>query len=150
MSAENEFINLRKDTFVRLATKEENFLEHWDILDSELGRVDVKAPKRKSRGGDVDYHIWWELKTVTQRNIWKSMPGWGVPNGVDRLIAIRHTDAYYLVKPEDIIEDLRLKCRDYSSKPFGLYARPGRGDLLTSLPIDYVKQHARHKIDVHD
>jgi hypothetical protein len=150
MSAENEFANLRKNTLVRLATKEENIFEHWDLMDSELGRVDVKAAKRKDRGGDIDYHIWWELKTVTQKNIWKSMPGWGVPNGVDRLIAIRHTDAYYLIKPEDIIEDLRLKCRDYSSKPFGLYARPGRGDLLTSLPLDYVKQHARHKIDVHD
>lgn len=149
VSAEKEFANLRKDTFVRFANREENILEHWDLMDSELGRIDVKAPKRKDRGGDLDYHIWWELKTVIQKNAWVSAPGWGVPNGIDRLIAIRHTDAYYLIKPEDIIEDLRLRCRDYSKKPFGLYSRAGRGDLLTTLPIDYVKEHARHRIDVH-
>ncbi len=42
--AEREFIELRSDTFVRSATKEENIHEHWDILDRELGRVDVKTP----------------------------------------------------------------------------------------------------------
>ena len=36
MSAENEFANLRKDTFVRFANREENILEHWDLMDSEL------------------------------------------------------------------------------------------------------------------
>jgi hypothetical protein len=149
-SAENEFINLRKDTFVRLANKEENIFEHWDLMDSELGRIDVKAPKRKHRGGDIDFHIWWELKTVKRPPKWESSPGWGIPNGIDRLIAIRSEDAYYLIKPEDIIEDLRQRCRDYSRKPFGLHARPDRGDLMTTLPLDYVKQHARHRIDVHD
>jgi hypothetical protein len=149
-SAENEFANLRKDTFVRLATKEENIFEHWDLMDSELGRIDVKAPKRKHRGGDIDFHIWWELKTVKRPPKWQSVPGWGVPNGIDRLIAIRHTDAYYLINPEDIIEDLRQRCRDYSRKPFGLHARPDRGDLMTTLPIEYVQEHARHKLDVHD
>jgi hypothetical protein len=149
-SAENEFANLRKDTFVRLATKEENIFEHWDLMDSELGRINVKAPKRKHRGGDIDFHIWWELKTVKRPPKWQSVPGWGVPNGIDRLIAIRHTDAYYLINPEDIIEDLRQRCRDYSRKPFGLHARPGRGDLMTTLPIEYVQEHARHKLDVHD
>ena len=148
--AEKEFISLRKDTFVRLANREENILEHWDVLDSELGRVDVKAAKRKDRASDVDYHVWWELKTVIQKNAWVSAPGWGVPNGIDRLIAVRLPDAFYLIKPEDIIEDLRQRCRDYSKNYFGLYSRPGRGDLMTSLPHDYVKEHARHKIDVHD
>ena len=147
--AEKEFINLRKDTFVRLANREENILEHWDVLDSELGRVDVKAAKKKDRGGELDYHIWWELKTVIQKNAWVSAPGWGIPNNVDRLIAIRARDAYYLINPEDIIEDLRQRCRDYSKDYFGLYSRPGRGDLMTSLPLDYVKEHARHRIDVH-
>ena len=149
-AAEKEFINLRRDTFVRLANREENILEHWDLMDSEFGRVDVKAAKRKHRGGDIDYHIWWELKTVIQKNAWVSAKGWGVPNGIDRLIAVRAEDAYYLIKPEDIIEDLRHKCRDYSSKPFGLYSRPGRGDLLTTLPIEYVIAHRRYKVDVHD
>lgn len=149
-AAEKEFISLRGDNFIRLATREENILQHWDLLDAEFGRVDVKAAKRSNRDGEVDYHIWWELKTVIQKNAWVSAPGWGVPNGIDRLVAVRAEDAYYLIKPEDIIEDLRLKCRDYSKKPFGLYGRPGRGDLLTTLPLDYVKEYARHRVDVHN
>ena len=53
--AEQEFIYLRGDKFVRAADRNENINEHWDILDSEFGRVDVKAAKRKYRNGPVDY-----------------------------------------------------------------------------------------------
>lgn len=148
-SAEEEFANLRRSTFVRYANREENILEHWDLLDSEFGHVDVKAPKRKNRGGDLDYHIWWELKTVKRPPDWKSVSGWGIPNHIDRLIAVRGPDAYHLVAPEDIVEDLRLRCRDYSRKPFGLHARKDRGDLMTTLPLWYVQEHARFRVDVH-
>jgi hypothetical protein len=147
--AETEFVLLRDDKFVRFATREEDIMEHWDVLDSELGKVDVKAPKRKYRGGDTDHHIWWELRTVKRPPNGETSKGWGVPNGIDRLIAIRHIDAYYLLKPEDIIDDLRLRCKDYHREDFGLHTRPGRGDLMTTLPFEYVRDNARYRLNVH-
>ena len=146
--AEREFIELRSDTFVRSATKEENIHEHWDILDRELGRVDVKAAKRLHRSGPITYTIWWELRTVNRPPDWKPQKGWGVPNGIDRLIAVRVSDAYLLVKPEDIIDDLRKRCTQQYRGEFGLHTRPDRGDLMTILPLWYVKQNARLKIEL--
>ena len=48
-SAEQEFAALRGDNYVRKSTKDEDIHEHWDVLDKEFGRVDVKAAKRFSR-----------------------------------------------------------------------------------------------------
>ena len=62
--SEKEFISLRGSSFIRKATKAEDINEHWDVLDKEFGRVDVKAAKRKYRNGPIDYTIWWELRTV--------------------------------------------------------------------------------------
>ena len=63
--AEQEFANLRQDNFIRRATRTEDMNEHWDVLDKEFGKVDIKAGKRKYRGGPVDYSIhWWEFKNV--------------------------------------------------------------------------------------
>jgi len=50
VGAEIEFMELRGDLIIRRATTEENMNEHWDVLDAEFGRVDVKAAKRESRG----------------------------------------------------------------------------------------------------
>ena len=144
--AEREFVELRRDTFVRNATRDENIHEHWDILDRELGRVDVKAAKSLHRGGPVTYTIWWELRTVKRPPDWLPQKGWGVPNGIDRLIAVRAEGAYLLVKPEDIIDDLRRRCTKQYRGDFGLHIRPGRGDLTTILPLWYVKENARLEI----
>ena len=57
--AEQEFIALRGSHVVREANWNENVNEHWDVLDKEFGRVDVKAAKRKYRNGPVDNTIWW-------------------------------------------------------------------------------------------
>jgi hypothetical protein len=146
--AEREFISLRGSNFVRKSTKEEDMNEHWDILDAELGRVDVKAAKRLYRSGPVDYTIWWELKTVKRPPNWQPQKGWGVPNGIDRLIAVRGADKYYLIKPENIIDDLRKRCTEYFRGEFGLHTRPGRGDLMTVLPLWYVIDNAELQIDV--
>jgi hypothetical protein len=146
--AEQEFIYLRGDKFVRAADRNENINEHWDILDSEFGRVDVKAAKRKYRNGPVDYTLWWELKTVKRPPNNESTKGWGVPNGVDRYIAVKTEDYFYLVKPEKVIDEINDKCKEYYRGEFGLHTRPNRGDLMTILPLSFVEKHADHKLKI--
>jgi hypothetical protein len=141
VGAEIMFAELRGDLILRRATTDENMNEHWDLLDAEFGKVDVKAPKRLYRGGPVDYTMWWELRTVN-----RPMPqaGWGIPNGVDRLIALSSPAGFHLVDPADIIHDLRVRCREYYRGEFGLYSRPNRGDLMTILPQWYVEKHQKY------
>ena len=140
--AEKIFIERRGDNFIRRASKEEDINEHWDVLDSELGRIDIKAAKRKYRHGSIDDTVWWELRTVKRPPKGESKEGWGVPNGVDRLIAVKIEDNFYLIKPEKIIEDLRERCKEYYRGEFGLHSRPGRGDLMTILPHEYVIENS--------
>jgi len=146
--AEQEFIRLRGDNFIRKATFDEDVNEHWDVLDKEFGKVDVKSGKRRSHKGPVDYTIWWELRTVKRPPDNKPKEGWGVPNGIERLIAVRSEDSFYLIDPEDIIEDLRARCSYKNKGDFCLYSRPGREDLITILPLDYVKEYAKHVVKV--
>ena len=146
--AEKEFIKLRGNNFVRHATRDEDIFEHWDVLDKEFGKVDVKAAKRFERRGPVDYTIWWELRTVERPPDWKPTKGWGVPNGIDRFVAVRAKEAFYLLDPSDIIDDLRKRCTDYFKGEFGLLTRPGRGDLVTILPLNYVIENSRHTVEV--
>ena len=112
--SEKDFINLRGSSFIRKSTKDEDINEHWDILDKEFGRVDVKAAKRKYRNGPIDYTIWWELRTVKRPPHWKASLGWGVPNGIDRLIPIGRAlefseiwDGYDLIRNLSRIIDLK-------------------------------------------
>jgi hypothetical protein len=141
--SEDEFISRRGNSFIRKATRSEDIEEHWDVLDKELGRVDVTAAKRKYRGGPINNTIWWELRTVKRPPNNISKPGWGVPNNVDRLIAVRASNTFYLVNPSDIIEDLRKKCKSFYRGEFGLHERPNRGDLTTILPLDYIIKNSR-------
>ena len=148
-SAEQEFIALRGNNYIRKSSKEEDINEHWDLLDSEFGRVDVKAAKRFSRSGEVTYTIWWELKTVKRPPNWQSTKGWGVPNGINRFIAVRGEKAFYLIDPDDIYLDLRKMCTEYYKGDFGLYNRQDRGDLMTILPLSYVKKNSKHIVAVY-
>jgi hypothetical protein len=136
--AELEFISLRGDNIVRRATKQEDIYQHWDLLDLELGKVDVKAAKRKYRGGPIDYTIWWELKTVKRPPSYISSKGWGVPNDIDRLIAVRSSFGFHLINPSSIIDDINVRCTQYYRGDYGLHARPDRGDLMTILPLEYI------------
>jgi|TARA_R110000782_G_scaffold259176_1_gene349415 hypothetical protein len=146
--AEQEFIALRGDNVVREANWNENVNEHWDVLDKEFGRVDVKAAKRKYRNGPVDNTIWWELKTVKRPPNNESAKGWGVPNGIDRYIAIKTDEYFFLVKPERVIDKINEKCKDYYRGEFGLHTRPTRGDLMTILPLSFLQEHAEHKLKI--
>ena len=148
--SEKEFINLRGSSFIRKATKDEDINEHWDVLDKEFGRVDVKAAKRKYRNGPIDYTIWWELRTVKRPPHWESNLGWGVPNGIDRLIAVRSHKGFYLVSPDDIVNDMRtiILSKKYGRDNFCLHERKDRGDLMTILPLDYIQRNSRHYVEV--
>ena len=146
--AEQEFIALRGDNVVREANWNENVNEHWDVLDKEFGRVDVKAAKRKYRNGPVDNTIWWELKTVKRPPNNESAKGWGVPNGIDRYIAIKTDEYFFLVKPERVIDKINEKCKDYYRGEFGLHTRPTRGDLMTILPLSFLQEHAERKLKI--
>jgi len=146
--AEQEFIALRGDNVVREANWNENVNEHWDVLDKEFGRVDVKAAKRKYRNGPVDNTIWWELKTVKRPPNNESAKGWGVPNDIDRYIAIKTDEYFFLVKPERVIDKINEKCKDYYRGEFGLHTRPTRGDLMTILPLSFLQEHAEHKLKI--
>jgi len=146
--AENLFASIRKDNIIRKSTLQEDRTEHWDFLDKELGRVDVKAAKRLHRHGPVDHTIWWELRTVKKPPDMKPKRGWGVPNGIERLIAVQSESAFHLIRPESIIEDLRKRCTKYFRGEFGLHTRPDREDLITILPMWYVEEHAEKEIPI--
>jgi len=146
--SERLFIQIRGNNFKRRATKEEDINEHWDVLDKELGRIDVKSAKRKSRWGDIDNTIWWELRTVKRPPLYKSCKGWGIPNGIDRLIAIRFADSFIMINPEHIIEDLRKRCTKKGKGEFLLYSRPDRGDLMTILPLSYARLNSVMEIKI--
>ena len=148
--AEQEFIALRGSHVVREANWNENVNEHWDVLDKEFGRVDVKAAKRKYRNGPVDNTIWWELKTVKRPPNNESAKGWGVPNGIDRLVAVRSNKGFYLVSPDDIVDDMRsiILSKKYGRDNFCLHERKDRGDLMTILPLDYIQKNSRHYVEV--
>lgn len=141
MSAEEEFIALRGDNFVRKADRKEDWYEHWDVLDKELGHIDVKAAKRKYRNGPIDYSIhWWEFKNVSGRQ------GWGVPNKVDRFIALRLEDRFILVDPRKVNDVLLSKCTQHFRGPYGLNTRPNRKDLAAMVPVEFFLDYVEHEV----
>lgn len=143
VNTEQEFIDLLGDTFVRKATRSEDMTEHWDVLDDTFGKVDVKAPKRKYRGGPIDYSIhWWEFKNVLGRR------GWGEPNGTDRLIAFRLEDCFALVDPSTVNDLLLEKCTEHYRGLWGLNTRKGRQDLAAMIPSSFLKENATHVLPV--
>ena len=140
-AAEQEFIEIRKDTFVRRSTRTEDIHQHWDVLDKVLGKVDVKGAKRKYRSGPVDYDIhWWEFLNVQGR------PGWGSPNDVDRYIAFRIKDSFILVDPKKVNPILELKCTKHYRGLWGLNTRPTRKDLAAMIPTNFLIEHSEHRI----
>ena len=143
-NAEKEFVHARGAFIVRKATKEEDMNEHWDYLDELFGKVDVKAAKRMHIGGPIDYTIWWELLTVKRPPDNKPKKGWGVPNGIDRLIAIRSYNSFILVNPAIIYPKLKKLCKGYGRGEFLLHKRPGRGDLMTVLPLSFLENNSTH------
>lgn len=140
--AEDLFIELRGDKFLRKANTAENIHEHWDVLDAEFGRVDVKAPKRKNRAGPLDYTIWWELKNVRGR------VGWGSPNGIERYIALQCETAFHLINPDHIIDEINQRCTGEGKGEWMLYSRPGRQDLMTILPLTFIKDNTSHTVEL--
>lgn len=142
-AAEQEFIKLRGENFIRKASRMEDIHEHWDVLDKEYGRVDVKGAKRKYRNGPIDYSIhWWEFKNVAGR------AGWGEPNDTERLIAFRTENAYVLVDPSKVNALLEAKCVDHFRGPWGLNTRKGRQDLAAMVPTEFFVDNSEHILEI--
>lgn len=146
------FCQARAGKVLRRATRDEDMNEHWDVLDAEFGRVDVKSAKRFKRGEGIDFTAWWEIKTVKRPPFYKSQNGWGMGNGIRRFIALRLEEGFYLMSPEEVAEDLRLM-NQRAALPKGrgefcLHTREGRDDLTTILPETYVRKNARHFVRV--
>lgn len=146
--AEDRFVQLRRSHIIRVANDEENIHEHWDVLDDTFGRIDVKSAKRMHRGGEIDYTVWWELRTVARPPDNKPKAGWGIGNCIRRYIAVRLREGYYLLSPEEVTADLRWMKENGQLNAgrgeFLLHQRPDRGDLMTILPEAYVREAARH------
>ena len=141
--AEQEFVKLRGDNFVRKATRTEDIHEHWDILDKELGKVDIKGAKRKFRNGPIDYSIhWWEFKNVAGN------AGWGEPNGTERLIGFRTEDSFIFVDPSKVNLLLQQRCTEHYRGAWGLNTRPGRKDLAAMIPVEFLIEHSEYLVGV--
>ena len=144
--AENLFCKIRGSNILRRATPDEDINEHWDVLDSEFGRVDVKSAKRKYRNGPIDNTIWWEIRTVKRPPNYISKNGWGIPNSVYRLVAIQHTDSFILVNPRAMFDEIKKKCRGRGRGEYLLHSRPNRGDVITILPISFINKYKVHEV----
>lgn len=136
-----KWVSLLGADYIRHATFHEDVNEHWDVLDQKYGRVDVKAPKRLYRNGPITYTIWWELRTV-RRPDGKNYPGWGIDNGIDRLIAMELEDRFLLLSPTTLTPILRYLCTEHGRGDFLCHSRPDRGDCITILPLWFCKEHA--------
>ena len=148
--AEVLFSKIRGTKITAKASPEQNRDEHWDIYDSDFGRIDVKSPKRFKRNGELNFTAWWELKTVKRPPENIPARGWGVGNGIRRYVAVSLVEGFYLLSPEEVHWDLVLMHKR-AALPRGkaelhLYSRVGRGDLLTILPHDYVRKNARYYV----
>lgn len=145
--AELRFMRARGASVIRQATREENMSEHWDLIDREIGRVDVKAQKYFSRGGSKIAY-WWELLNVN------GQAGWGTDNGVSRKIAFEckqpaesHLESVFMIlDPGEIYRLAKAEIISGGSKIgkgyFELYQRSGRKDLITNLPPDFVADNS--------
>lgn len=148
--AEAPFAKIRGAKILATASPEQNRDEHWDVYDSDFGRVDVKSPKRFKRNGELNFTAWWELKTVNRPPTNAPAPGWGIGNGIRRYVAVSLVEGFYLLSPEEVHSDLVLMHKraplPRGKGEFLLYSRPGRGDLLTILSHDYVRKNARYYV----
>ena len=144
--AENLFCKLRGTNIIRKAAPEEDMNEHWDVLDQEFGRVDIKSAKRKYRNGPIDNTIWWEIRTVKRPPNFVSKNGWGIPNSIQRLIAIQHTHSFILVNPTDMFDEIKERCRGMGRGEYLLHRRPNRGDVITILPISFIEKYKLHEV----
>lgn len=115
------------------ATKEEDINDHWDVMDSMGYRYDVKAMKkyRRSDNEETDRIHWVELRNVNGKMGWLY--------GKAYYIAFETRSWWIVVKREDLVKFIEgaiwgQEAKIERPKPYELYQRPDRQDLMTVIP----------------
>ena len=115
------------------ATKEEDMNDHWDVMDSMGYRYDVKAMKkyRREDGAATDRLHWVELRNVNGKLGWLY--------GKAYYIAFETRAWWIVVKREDLVKFIEgaiwgNEAKIERPKPYELYQRPERQDLMTVIP----------------
>ncbi len=152
--AEDLFVSIPNVELVRKATLNEDMLEHWDVLvnikDFGTHKIDVKSKKRKYRHPQdtttKNEAIWWELQTV-RRPDGKNYTGWGVPNGIDRKIALQGNHSFVIVDPSVVYPEIMKNLQNsYGREYWQKCTRGTHNDLITSVPPKWIMQFVEHKL----
>lgn len=115
---------------IETATHNEDVYKHWDVKVNGL-RYDVKAAKRIQRTDpDVQYdYTWVELRNV------KGLGGWLV--GEADYIVFELEKEFILVDRMDLFQLVTANIKPVvGAGPYERYQREDRGDLLTLVPIN--------------
>jgi hypothetical protein len=129
---------------VSASSKNENIDEHWDYLiekGSDTFKAEVKSRKRVSRNDDglQSDLTWIEIHGVRPKDT-----GWLF--GKADLIAFEKEKSFVLVKRLDLLAlvnkkvNLVAKARTPKDALYKIYARAGRKDKLTLLPISDIEE----------
>jgi len=115
------------------AAKDEDINDHWDVMDSMGYRYDVKAMKKYRREDDsaTDRLHWVELRNVNGKLGWLY--------GKAYYIAFETRSWWIVVKREDLVKFIEgaiwgQEAKIERPKPYELYQRPERQDLMTVIP----------------
>lgn len=117
----------------KFPTDEEDINEHWDVMDSMGYRYDVKAMKkyRREDAKATDRLHWVELRNVNGKLGWLY--------GKAYYIAFETRSWWIVVKREDLVKFVEGAiwgngAKIERPKPYELYQRPERQDLMTVIP----------------
>ena len=123
---EDAFASLFSKT--KEANKDENIMEHWDVMVS--AKIDVKGMKRVSRSGELNENIHWvEVKGITGKNGWaySEETDYFAFEIIDYFIVVSKSDLHKLIK-EKVEKEYVENSKDAIYK---LYRRKNRKDIIT-------------------
>lgn len=121
--AEEKFAKLLGDNLFS-STETENIMNHWDLGIT----FDVKGVRHTDEFGESDYH-WVEIKGIDGRDGWLY--------GKADFIAFETKKYWIVVDREKLLEHTkRVAIKEWTTdkKPYYLYKREGREDLLMMIP----------------
>jgi hypothetical protein len=113
------------------ATKEQDINEHWDVMDADGNRYDVKIMKRYRRSdpAPTDRLHYVELRNVLGKNGWLY--------GQADFIVFETRQWWLVVKRNDLVKFIEGAVWGETTEtpqPYKLYQREGRQDLMTIVP----------------
>ena len=122
---------------VRWSTVEEDTKLHFDgifIIDGQEARVDIKGHRATHRGESRGDMCWVELANVSGNRGWLF--------GAADIIAFQFYDDWLLISREKLITFIlsRLSAKEVGKKPYCLYQRDGRKDIIVMVPYEDLKK----------